>query len=280
MKTRFLLLANDGDATANRVAAMLRTRHQADAVALVTMRDLAQADELTQTMNGGGQPHTIIRLRTGVTIDSGDIGVVMNRLRYIAVPQFTRSNPADRNYATMEMYALLVSWLTSLRCPIVNRGDSSGLSAAPRNAFEWLRLAADAGLRTPRLAASSSLRRYAVSDMVMLGLEGAENGTRFIAAQQRGWFLERLGSRRCSLYVTGTHVSGALSAETKRAVRRLAHRAGLSIARVDFSQALDSPDSWVFVGIDEWPEVVDGESMASVATLLEDLASARSLEAE
>ena len=274
---RFLLLANDGDATAPRVATALRTRHPANSVALVTMRDLAQADELTQTVNGL-HSHTTIRLRNGVTIDSGDIGVVLNRLRYVTVPQFTRSDRADRDYATMEMYALLISWLTSLRGPVVNRGGSSGLSAVPRSAFEWFRLAAEAGLRTPRLSVSSSLRRFAVSDMVPLGNGlaaggGSAHALSSIVGQRRGWFLEPVGLRRCSLYVAGPHVSGALSPETKLAVRRLAASAGVSLARMDFCEALDSPHSWVFVGTDEWPDLVDRESIDAAATLLENLAA-------
>jgi hypothetical protein len=274
---RFLLLANDGDATAPRVAAALRTRHPADSVALVTMRDLAQADEFTQTVNRL-HSHTTIRLRTGVTIDSGDLGVVLNRLRHVAVPQFTQSNQADRDYATMEMYALLISWLMSLRCPVVNRGGSSGLSAVPRSALEWFQFAAAAGLRTPRLSVTSSLRRFAVSDMVPLGNDvaacgGSSPAFSSIVGPRRGWFLEPVGPRRRSLYVVGPHVSGDLSPETKLAASRLAATAGVSLARVDFCEALDALRSWMFVGIDEWPDLVDRESIDAAAALLENLAA-------
>ena len=279
---RFLLLANDGDATALRVAAALRARHADDSVARVTMRDLAQAHEFTQTLDGP-RSRTTIRLRTGLTLDSDEIGVVLNRLRHVSVPQFTRSDRTDREYATMEMYALLISWLTSLRCPVVSRGGSSGLSAVPRSALEWFRLAANAGLRTPRLSMSSSLRRFAVSNMVPLGNDLDAGGRSSpalssIVGQRRGWFLEPFGPRRCSLYIAGGRVSGGLSPETKLAVRRLAASAGVSLARVDFCEALDPPHSWMFVGIDEWPDLVDPESISAVAALLESLAACEAQE--
>jgi len=272
---RFLLLANDGDATARRIAAALRVRHRSDAVALVTMRDLALADEFTHVMDGS-RTHTTIRLRKGITIDSDDIGIVLNRLRHVTVPQFTRADQADRDYATMEMYALLISWLTSLRCPVINCGGSAGLSVVPRSALEWFRLAAQAGLRTPRLSVSSSLRRFGVLDRVPLDrdlpLDGDPSSPwSSMVGQRRGWFLEPVGPRRCRLYLAGTRVWGGLSPETHDAVRRLAANGGVSLARFDFCEAQDSRLSWVFVGIDEWPDLIEHDSLDAAATMLSDL---------
>src|SRR5262245_214244 len=98
---RFLLLTQNGDATAARIAAVLARRHGAESVALVTMRELAEADQLTLGVNGG-RPHSTIRLKAGATIKSAELGVVLNRLRYVLVPQFVRAPVADRSYATME----------------------------------------------------------------------------------------------------------------------------------------------------------------------------------
>jgi hypothetical protein len=278
---RFLLLTQDGDATTARIATALARRHGAESTAVVTMRELAEADQFTLAVNGG-RPHSTIRLKAGATIESAEVGVVLNRLRYVLVPQFVRAAIADRSYATMEMYALLIGWLTSLPCPIVNSCGSSGLSGIARGPLEWFALAARAGLRTPRLGVGSSARTFPDRDLLLLADDRSQIPAPALASlvgQRRGWCMEPLGPRRCSVYVAGSRVWGPLSSETHGAIRRLTARAGVALARVDFSEAYDVAGSWMFVGIDEWPELVDPGAVDAATAMLEDLSRGEEAEA-
>jgi hypothetical protein len=278
---RFLLLTQDGDATAARIADALARRHGAESAAVVTMRELAEADQFTLGVTGG-RSYSAIRLKAGTTIKSAEVGIVMNRLRHVLVPQFVRAALADRSYATMEMYALLIGWLTSLPCPIVNRGGSSSLSGIARGPLEWFALAARAGLRTPRVGVCSSARIFPARDHLPLAdnrPQALYPALASIAGQRRGWCLEPLGPRRCSVYVAGSRVWGPLSQETHAAVRRLTERAGMSLARVDFCETHDVGGSWMFVGIDEWPELIDPGAIDAATAMLEDLSRGEKAEA-
>lgn len=96
-----------------------------------------------------GHARTELLLHYGSEICSDRIGVVFNRLRDVGMPNFTASKREDRDYATMEMFALLLSWLSALPCPVVNSPSPQGLAGATRHPALWLAMA-EYGLRRAR----------------------------------------------------------------------------------------------------------------------------------
>lgn len=111
---------------------------------------------------GDGPPRTRIRLANKLTIDSGDVAGVLNRVSYLPADLFPRVSAADRTYAAQECTALYMSWLESLRCPVLNPATAQGLCGAFRPPDQWHVLAASAGLKFG--AATANARGVVVGD--------------------------------------------------------------------------------------------------------------------
>ena len=85
-----------------------------------------------------------VTLVGGVRVPPGDLTGVFNRLQWLAPPPFP--DEADRNYASSELFAYAIAWLTSLRCPVINPASPQGVSGASRSSSEILCIAESAGL--------------------------------------------------------------------------------------------------------------------------------------
>jgi len=79
---------------------------------LVTAAELAFATWLHQA-DRNGEFFTRIRLQDGFIIEPAMIQKAVNRIPYFQMPHFI--NPADRQYAETEMYALYISFLRSIK---------------------------------------------------------------------------------------------------------------------------------------------------------------------
>lgn len=95
---------------------------------------------------GDGPPQTTIRISDKLTIDSGRVTGVLNRISFLPDSLFPKASAADRTYASQECTALYMSWIESLRCPVLNRASSQGLCGAMRPPDQWHVLASKAGL--------------------------------------------------------------------------------------------------------------------------------------
>jgi hypothetical protein len=84
---------------------------------------------------------------SGERIRTAALGGVITRLPAVAPADLPHIAARDRDYVAAEMTAFLVSWLTRLRCPVLNRPDATSLMGPNRGRERWLTLAARAGLR-------------------------------------------------------------------------------------------------------------------------------------
>jgi hypothetical protein len=92
--------------------------------------------------------HIAIDLPGGKTLDGKSVRGVLNRLAYLPPSLFQQAISEDRMYATQEMTALFMSWLTALPAPVLNRPVSQGLCGSWRHPSEWAMLASRVGLPT------------------------------------------------------------------------------------------------------------------------------------
>jgi hypothetical protein len=269
---RVLILAHAGDLTALRVRAMLGARYPEVFVQLAWLHDLTGAARLSHTVEQEGTT-TVIRLRDGSDIDgeTAATDVLFNRLRYVDVPGFWHASRGDREYAAAEMHALLLSWLTGVRCPVINAASPAGLGGAARHPLEWYLLASAEGLRTPDVTITSSPRRFdarglhRVDTSQDLGVHlGAASDP--LLVNRPGWFREALTDRYADVLVLGSETLGDLPPATRDRAAALVHRAGLVLARCQFQQ--HAGGEWVFVGVDQWPDLADDQGAALVAELL------------
>ena len=98
---------------------------------------------------------TSFTLPDGRVIESQSVRGTVNRILAPATIQMTATVPEDRGYAAQEMFSFYVSWLKTLPEPILNVPTPQGLCGRWRHLSEWIGLAAQAGLQTPRYRMSS-----------------------------------------------------------------------------------------------------------------------------
>ena len=294
----FLVLAHIGDDTAAEVAFRLRRRVGPSRVRIVTPEELVLAPSWAHALDDAG-PRTRIRLANGEVIGDPQPIAVFNRLRFVTAIQFDVAATVDREYATMELHALLLSWLASLRCPVVNRPSPRGLGGDDRTILEWLRLANRAGLPVRAMRATTDGRGLAVAawpsrpyavggspDPGQAGDDVTDGAVVLPRGRRPAVFAEPLDPARARLLVVGDRVLADPILETDLAVleagaRRLSATCdtallALTLARGCVRPGVDQPDrageppatSWLVTGVDPFPEVRDRAGLDLVASLL------------
>lgn len=111
---------------------------------MITDRELAFAEWLHEA-GSDGHFFTRIRLPDGFIIEPHIIKHLVNRIPYFQMPHFV--NIADRQYAEMEMYALYISFLYSVKENVIDGMPVRHINAQD-NMLCFQLLAAKAGLDT------------------------------------------------------------------------------------------------------------------------------------
>ena len=258
-----LVLAHPQDETALRVYCALRARYAPGRVRLISSDELVLAPKWVHRVDADAAA-TELSLANGERLDSGAATLVFNRIRYVSMPHFARARPADRDYAVMEMHALLRSWLSSLPCPVVNRATPSGLYGAERTVPEWLALAGRAGLPVRGFRFTTSPRRWPVSGYLPYAAgEGGSGAPLHPALVGRSpvLYLEPTSGELRRVLVAGRHVAGDVPDHLKEACRRLRELSGSDLIECRFERSaarFGGPDqAWRFCGGDVFPEVLE-----------------------
>lgn len=243
------------------VAARLLQRHRPEDTRLVFLEDIVSAPHWAHKLNGV-KADTTLTLRDGTQLRSDQIGIVFNRLQYVDMSQFALSEAADREYALMEMYALILSWLKALPCPIVNPLSSQNLAGPIHSSLAWQQLAGKADLPTARVRLTSSLRRYSVSGLIPYPVGPATIGN------VPAWLSEPIGELRASAFVAGEQVLGDVPEQLMPGCAKLAALSGFEVLLIYFASQ-GTNGGWKFNGIDPCPAVTPGPAIDAVVRLLE-----------
>ena len=280
---RFLILAHVGDETALRVCAMLRARHGAEGIKLVSAEELALAPYWAHRFEDT-RVTTKVRLSDGSSLDSADIGVIFNRLLTLALPQFASANEGDRDYAIQEMNAFFLSWLASLPCPLINAPTSMSLNGPVRSYAEWLLLASKAGLPVRGYHFTSDPRRFQEKTYLPhKWLPAPEKNSTFAfeevsalhASRQPIFYLEAVSEQRQSILAVGNTVVGSLASRYSEQVRLLAKMSGCDLleiifARLGKTEANEAAaENWKVCGVNAFPHVQTAEAVSAIVQLLE-----------
>lgn len=264
----FLILAGPGDATADLVASLARSRYGAHAVCVVTPEQVALAPRWTHRVGEHGVSTELV-FRDGTAIGSDELAGVLNRVCYVQLPQFQKSRPDDVMYAQAELHALLVSWLAGLRCPVINPATPHALSGVSLSAVRWRMLAGAVGLPSAALRLTSSLRRYPAPGLVRV----ADFAGRTWLADSMPLALgpatlaQPVGSRTMDALVVGGAVWVDGPASLAAACLRLARAAGVALLRVFFASSADER-AWLFAGADALPDVSEPAALSALVDLL------------
>ena len=184
--------------------------------------------------------HVAITLADGRAIRDDRVRGVLNRLTAVPPVSFLAAAPADRLYASQEMTALFMCWLSALLPPVLNRPTSQGLSGAWRHPSEWVCLAGRAGLATIPYRQDG---RTLPPDMVRLVPASPRTRTVFV--------------------VDGQFVGPAVPTGVAEGCRRLAELARTGLLGVELAESADGV--WRFAGASPLPDLrLGGEALLEV----------------
>jgi len=213
-----VILANRQD----RVARLLAARWAHTGAELLTPEGLSVEGWRHYVATDGDEAAVIARRR----VAARDIEGVVSRLWGIGENDLPHIVPEDRSYVSMEMTAFLTSWLSSLKCPVLNRPLPMSLAGPNWRREEWTHRAARLGMPV-RLQ-----RRRSAPDAPLAQESRPENLNAVTVV-----------GRACPCIADETLKSHAL---------RLAQSAGAGLLNVYFDG--DTADA-AFVSADVWPDV-------------------------
>ena len=92
----------------------------------------------------------------GKTIGVASISGVLNLLPAIFPEELSFYAEEERAYQTAELHALIVYFLSSLACPVVNRPSTVSLTGPVQNPASWLAVASAAAIPVARVTIAST----------------------------------------------------------------------------------------------------------------------------
>jgi hypothetical protein len=266
----YAVLAHRGDADAELLARELAAR--APGTALIWEDELFLGSRFTHRL-GDGDIRTEIVLAGGRRLDSAALRGLVCRLTHTLPAQFAAAPGPDRDYAAMESHALLLSWLASLRCPVVNPASPRQLGGPALGLLEWFPLAAASGLRSRRIRLLPSGAPPPGSGWQAVAADlgsastaapiGAESGYAEAGAQL---WAEPIEGAVAQLLVVGDRVLGGDGGEVAEGCVELARRAACPVLGVHLAAAPDDGPR-VFCGAETMPRL-GPEGAVAVAELL------------
>jgi hypothetical protein len=208
-----------------------RFRERGIAVDVVTGEDLAAAECWDHRLGTAGFSISI-QLRDGRRLVGDDTRGVLNRLSYLPNALLQQIGGSDRDYALQEMYALYLSWLHSLKGPVVNPATPQDLCGNWRHPSMWMVLAGRAGLPCVSYRLSSD------DDPTLT------------------WQVHPTPAPMTAFVAGHDVVAPTLPAELREGCRRMASLADVKLLGVEF--APDGKDGWQFTGASVMPDLIAG----------------------
>ncbi|WP_103351561.1 hypothetical protein [Amycolatopsis sp. CA-128772] len=141
-----LLVLCSLDDTDGQWFARRATRAGRACVAVTTER-LSFARRHDHRVGPAGDVRTTIELADGAVLDGEALTGVLNRIRVPPALAWHRAEPAERDYASAELFAYTLSWLAGLRCPVRNTPTPQCLAGPAPDPVQAWAAAHAAGLR-------------------------------------------------------------------------------------------------------------------------------------
>jgi hypothetical protein len=265
---RVVVLAPGWD-TAAAVVARATAVRRGGGVLVVAPAQLGLARRWVHRVAPDGTATGEVVLGDGTRLGDADIACVLNRAEVVPVPRFAAATAKDRDFAAMELHALVASWLAGLGGRVVDPPAGSGPGQV-RSRRQWLALAHEVGLpvATSALATSARLATGAGRHWAGPVPAGGERhlGRRPVELDQP---LEGPGSE---LLVVGRRALGPLAGELGDRCLALARAAGSRLLACQFAHAGDGP---LLVGVDPRPALGRPAEVVAVAELLTRIAAAQ-----
>lgn len=174
----------------------------------------------------------------GQVIGVDEIDAVLIRWPGVFARELIQIAPHDRDYVASEMMAFLVSWFSSLSCPVINKPTPVNLTGPAWRLEQWTYAAAQLGIPV------KPARRHVARD-----IDTESAAPESVAA---------------TVTVVGDRCFGNVDSLLLKQSRQLARVAGVTLLKTGFS----GPEAGAFLGgVDLLPDLTD-ETAAAVLDLL------------
>src|SRR2546428_6144002 len=200
----------------------LVSRWEAQGAALLTCGDLSTAGWRHYV----GSPGPSMAVIAGRRVEDGEISGVLTRMAFLAEQELVDIMASDRAYVVSEMTAFLLSWLSSLTCPVLNRPTPTSLCGPYWRSEQWSSVANAAGMR------------------VRPATRHVSPGTQLLQSVQPSL---------ATVTIVGTECLGDADEKLMKQAKALARVAGVDFLSVQFSSP--GPDAF-FVRASACPEAV------------------------
>jgi hypothetical protein len=237
-----VVLAHGDDLGAAAVARTIAARRGPKAVCHVTAAALAAPRHWTHTVGADGAAGGALVLASGQRLVADDIGSVLNRLRTLVPPAFSRAHAREQDYAAAELQALAVSWLAGLGRPVVHVPGGVGPLPA-RSRRQWLMAGRRAGLPVVREVEATRPRLREVLP---------ENGA------------------RATVLLAGERAYGTTDPALADRCAALGRATGGALLELRFATLAGAPR---LADVDPFPPLLEDASIGAAADLLERLAA-------
>lgn len=251
-RPRLLVVADASDQAAREVAEVVATRHGAQAVRTVAPATLTTLATWRHRIVEG-RTSTSLRLPDGSWLADPPAAVVLNRTRWVITP--TMVSEVDRQYAVMELHALLLSWLAGLDAAVINPPTPSNLAGVGLTDLDLLAHLARRGLPVRTLELTTQRRT-----------SSAAPGTD--ADPPYRW--SPAAARRARVLVAGRAVLGTPSG-TETLCRHVAEALRCPLLQVELVQ--EEQRGWVVSGVDPLPSLRVPTEVDAAADLVDRLAA-------
>ncbi len=166
----------------------------------------------------------------GRVVAVDEITGVLTRRPYVVEQELTHIVPADRAYVAAEMTAFLLSWLSVLECPVLNRPTPTGLGGPNWWPEQWVYAAARLGLPVRLVRRRSALSTNIAPEVA--------------------------DPHPVTVTVVGERCFGSVDEALAAQAQRLARAVGVDLLAVRFSGDEPGAD---FLDADLWPDVSSPE---------------------
>ena len=92
------------------------------------------------------RPDEAVFVLDGRRVEAAEISGVFTRIPHVMAHELAHIVATDRDYVAAEMQAFLLAWLTSLRCPVVNRPTPACLAGPSWGPERWIHEAVKLGI--------------------------------------------------------------------------------------------------------------------------------------
>lgn len=235
-----VVVANRHDQSAQDIVA----RWNNQGAAMLTCEDLS----LSGWKYHIGHPENSAAVVDGQVVPQTAITGVLTRRPCIFEEELLHIHPADRTYVAGEMHAFLVSWLSSLTCPVLNCPTPTCLSGPYWRTEQWTMTAARMGI--PVRAAYRHISWHTTTATTA-------------ATTSQSVEVESCKSEEIiEVTVVGERCIGNSDSTLVRQARQLATAAGVDLLSVRFNHR-----DGTFSGVNLWPDLTDDITQAILELL-------------